>query len=366
MARMGYNNWTIIDNDIILPHNFARHALPGIFIGESKSKSMASVVNHLLNDNDAAKGYPVDISKDNTVEDEYTLALEAIKNSEIIIDSTASIAFSRYLASNIDFNARRISIFLNPAGTALVILAENANRSIKLDSIEMQYYRYLINTPALENHLETPETHRYASSCSDISSKIEQNSIAIQAAICSNTLGKLMDDNNPKLLIWDTSLDDYSLKHYNVEVTNTVTQELNEWTLCFDSAFIKNIYKARHNKLPNETGGIIIGTYDMFRKIIYVVDTILSPDDSVEWPTVYIRGHRKLKKQVAHIKKVTQERLNYIGEWHSHPSGCGCSPSPDDKKAFKWQANYMENSGYPALMLIAGDNDNYAFFVAEI
>lgn len=366
MARMGYNNWTIIDNDIFLPHNLARHVLLGTFVGFQKSKSMAYVVSCLLNDNDAAKGYSVDISKQNTDEDEYSETLDALKNAEIIIDSTTSIAFSRYLASNDEFSARRISIFLNPAGTALVILAEKADRSIKLDSIEMQYYRYLINTTELETHLQMPETHRYANSCSDISSKIEHNSIAMQAAICSNTLGKLMDDNGPALLIWDVSLDDYSLKHYKVDVNDTLSEKVNEWTLCYDTAFIEKIFEARLSKLPNETGGIIIGSYDMFRKIIYLVDTILSPGDSVEWPTVYIRGHRYLTKQIKYINEVTQERLTYIGEWHSHPSGCDCSPSSNDKKALGWQSKYMEDSGYPALMLIAGDNSNYAFLVAEI
>ena len=229
----------------------------------------------------------------------------------------------------------------------------------------MQYYRYLINTPALENHLQMPETHRYANSCSDISSKIEHNSIAIQAAICSNKLGKLIDDNDPGLLIWDASLDDYSLKHYKVDVNNTLSEKVNDWTLCYDTAFIEKIYEARRSKLPNETGGIIIGSYDMFRKIVYLVDTIMSPVDSVEWPTIYIRGHRYLKKQITNTEKVTQGRLGYIGEWHSHPSGCDCSPSADDVKAFNWQAKYVESSGYPALMLIAGDN-NCAFLVAEI
>ena len=79
------------------------------------------------------------------------------------------------------------------------------------------------------------------------------------------------------------------------------------------------VYKTRVEKLPNETGGVLVGTYDMQRKIVYVVDCLLSPPDSEEWPTVYIRGSQGLKAQIEKIKKITDGQLNYVGEWHFSP-----------------------------------------------
>ena len=43
LIRAGYGEWTLIDDDFLLPHNLARHALPGVFIGHPKSRSMAEL-----------------------------------------------------------------------------------------------------------------------------------------------------------------------------------------------------------------------------------------------------------------------------------------------------------------------------------
>ena len=63
------------------------------------------------------------------------------------------------------------------------------------------------------------------------------------------------------------------------------------------SGFLDKVYAARIKKLPNETGGILVGTYDMQRKIVYVVDCLLAPPDSEEWPTGFIRGFQGLNSQ---------------------------------------------------------------------
>ena len=65
----------------------------------------------------------------------------------------------------------------------------------------------------------------------------------------------------------------------------------------------------RNAKLPNETGGVLVGSLDLERKIAYVIDTVPSPPDSEEWPTVYIRGCRGLRRQVD-LMLVSQIMLN--------------------------------------------------------
>lgn len=104
----------------------------------------------------------------------------------------------------------------------------------------------------------------------------------------------------------------------------------------------------------------------MQRKIVYVVDTILSPHDSQEWPTVYIRGCQGLKQKLDYVNNTTAGRLEYVGEWHSHPQGCGCQPSKDDFTAFCWLSDIMKADGLPPLMLIAGDSNHYAFYLDQM
>lgn len=107
-----------------------------------------------------------------------------------------------------------------------------------------------------------------------------------------------------------------------VPVHPTIEWTLGGWTLCTDDAFLTKIRSLRRSKLPNETGGVLIGSFDLERRIIYLVDTIPSPPDSKEWPTLYIRGSSGLSREVKRIGERTAGMLQYIGEWHSHPRGC--------------------------------------------
>lgn len=133
---------------------------------------------------------------------------------------------------------------------------------------------------------------------------------------------------------------------------------MNDWIIKTDKFLLNKLSKIRKDKLPNETGGILIGAYDMQRKIIYVVDVLPSPPDSVETPTSFIRGSLGLKPMIDKIKQITLENLQYIGEWHSHPPNYSSNLSNDDKKLFDTLKNNFRQDGKPPLMLIVGEQSN--------
>ena len=363
LIRAGYGEWTLIDDDFLLPHNLARHALPSVFIGCPKSRSMAELANRAIQGDSIADSIVVDVLNSETCAE----VTEAFSNADFILDASASIPVARHLVHDVDASARRISIFLNPSGTDVVMLVEDGKRLITLDSLEMQYYRYLINDPSLENHLlRPPERIRYATSCRDVSSPIPQDFVAMQAAICSRTIHQVTSDEKAFLSIWCTDVDQMNVQRHMIPVQNPISCEQNEWTLCTDDGLMNKFYEARAGKLPNETGGVLVGTYDIERKIVYVVDCLPSPLDSKEWPTFYIRGCRELKSKVRKIEKITDNQLMYIGEWHSHPPGCEVNPSQADRKLFGWLSDFMKPNGLPPLMLIVGDPGKYAFYLERI
>ena len=57
------------------------------------------------------------------------------------------------------------------------------------------------------------------------------------------------------------------------------------------------------------------------------------------------------------------QQLEYVGEWHSHPDGCGCKPSDDDFNVFSWIVGGMSPAGVPALMAIVGESDSSLWFL---
>ena len=367
LIRAGYGEWTLIDEDFLLPHNLARHALPGVFIGGAKSRWMAELANHTIDGDPIADWIVADILNSHEKPKMLEKLKEAFSNAGIILDTSASVSVARHLVHDINSLARRISIFLNSDGTDVVILAEDEKRMIPLDSLEMQYYRHLINARCLEGHLQrNHERVRYATSCRDVSATIPQDFVALQAAICSRAIHQLTSNEQASLSIWRTDEDQINVQRHSFPVRNAIKYKIGEWTLCTDEGFIDKVHEARANKLPNETGGVLVGSYDMQRKIVYVVDFLPSPPDSKEWPTLYIRGCRGLPSKIEKIQQVTENQLRYIGEWHSHPAACSVKPSYDDKQVFDWLSDLMKIDSLPPLMLIIGDPGQYTFYLEKI
>ncbi|MFF2533775.1 ThiF family adenylyltransferase [Brevibacillus sp. NPDC058079] len=363
MARMGYGSWTLVDNDFLLPHNLARHGLHSIYVGVNKAVALQQYVSTLLNDGQSIQAF----NKDIIISSEEDALKQRLDQADIILDISTSIAVARHLALDVSSNSRRLSMFMNPVGYDVVVLAEDTLRNTTLDYVEMLYYLVIIHYPEKYNHhLRGTEKIRYSNSCRDVSNTIPQDLVALQSAICSRALQQIPTEDEGSIQIWRTNPSDFSVQYSRYTLESMIKYRVNEWTICTDRRFINRIYELREGKLPKETGGVLIGSFDMQRKIVYVMDTISSPPDSREWPTLYIRGFQGLQKRLDEIRELTSGGLEYVGEWHSHPAGYGCLPSLEDRRAFSWLETHMSPEGKPALMMIAGDRREFAWYLGKI
>jgi integrative and conjugative element protein (TIGR02256 family) len=269
--------------------------------------------------------------------------------------------------TTLSFSLLSRRLLLNPSGTDVVLLVEDLERKTTLDVLEMQYYRSLIHESALTNHLQQADSRvRYARSCRDLSSSIPQDLVALHAAIMSRALRTVVSDAKARIAIWQTDSTELSTTIHRIDLSQKIEQPIGDWMMCTDQYLLDKIWQMRAEKLPNETGGVLIGSFDMQRKMVYIVDLLPSPPDSTEWPTVYIRGCKGLTQDVGEIERLTAGMLGYVGEWHSHPRYCGCSPSQDDRRAFRWLTRSMNTAGFPALMLIVGDDKQYCWYLGQM
>jgi hypothetical protein len=363
LVRAGFGQWLLIDNDILLPHNLARHALNDIWVGYPKAWGLQLTARSIISESEMAKGLMNDVLKPFPDDAEVKAAFAG---AELIMDTSASVPVARHLALDVDSAARLVSLFLSPSGRDLVMLAEPADRQIKLDFLEMQYYRHLIHNKKLATHLQTSEGMvRYANSCRDISSVVPQDLVSLHASIGSGVLKGILNDPVARICVWQADPDSFCVSRIEITPSQVFSQIVGEWTLTYDEFLADTVMQLRESKLPNETGGVLIGSRDLERRIIYITDTVPSPPDSKEWPTVYIRGCKGLGSELKRISLTTINRLEYVGEWHSHPSGHGCSPSSDDHKAFSWLSDVMAAEGLPPLMIIAADGGNFGFLVGK-
>jgi hypothetical protein len=363
MAQAGFGSWTIVDEDLLAPHNTARHALSPMWTSWSK----ATALSHELSELYPTETPPLPIVGDFIFDSAKNEKLkEAIDSSELIMDMSASIPVARHVAHNLNCDARRVSLFLNPSGSDLVMLIEDRQRTIPLDCLEMQYYREIAFNESLTKHLAPPAGRiRYARSCRDVSSTIPANLVALHAAIAAAEVRNAYRNSDPNAIVWHASVSPIEVRKTEIAIHQVNRTSVGEWTLIVSSYAVNRLAELRTQKLPSETGGVLIGGYDLSRKIVYVVDTIPSPPDSKEWPTLYIRGSKGLAKEIERITAVTDGQLEYVGEWHSHPDGSPCLPSEDDLKVFAWLTENMDDAGLPSLMGIAGEG-RVAWYLGEM
>ena len=356
-ARSGYGKWVYIDPDVLYPHNLARHCLGQTSIGYNKAEEMKFHANSLFSNGEEFVAKAIASSVFAPYAQEEITA--AIKDACLVVDCSASVAVGRYLAHELAGCTRSVSLFMNPAGTALIMLLESADRSISLDTLEMQYYRFLTKRPELHDHLEADHIVLYSSTCRSKSLVYSQDNASIFAGISSKVIKQIGNRCDAAMMVWDWK--GLSMTHYEESAEKFQEISCEGWIIRISPSLVEKLYVQRKEKLPNETGGILVGSYDFAHNICYIVDTIDSPSDSLEYPCAYIRGSNGLYEKICEIERITVGNLTYIGEWHSHPTD-STIPSNDDRKLLHAIAEYTFTQSSPGCMMIIGESHYSIFF----
>lgn len=362
MVRAGQGDWSLIDHDRLQPHNLARHALTFEDVGLNKAEALLSKCNGLFDEPIIKNAFSCSVFEART----NAQLRQSVVDAELILDFSASVPVARFLARDIPSKGRRVSVFLNPSGSDLVLLAEDVDHSMTLDQLEFQYYRAIASMAELDKHFDSPVVLRYGQTCRDISSTIPQSRVAIFAGIASEALIANAQSRGAAIQIWKHQGPNGGIAPITVTVSTTREFKGKDWTVITDEHVLIKLQVFRGAKLPNETGGVLIGSFDVERKLVYLVDVLPSPADSKEYPALYIRGVSGLKEEVARLGKRTNGMLDYIGEWHSHPNRCSLEPSRDDRKLFQWLRQYMATECLPPVMAIVGDRKRTRFFIETI
>ncbi len=350
----GFGEWTVIDDDILWPHNIARHTLTRESIGQNKAEALAETMRKVTVD-----------TKINAIGQNIFTKSDVIKNaladSNIIIDTSASPAVERHLAINQPSAARKVSFFLNPQGNSTVMLFEDVHRDIRLDLLEMQYYATLLSDEKYASHLSVPNTLAYSGTCRSITSRLSQDNIALSAALCCKALKTYSQKTEAAINIWTHSNGNVNLD--KIDISGWSEIDVNGWKVYMFKPLINTIRSQRQSNIPNETGGVLIGAFDYARKLLYLTEQIESPDDSISSPTSYIRGCSGLEERLKKIENVVKDNLYYVGEWHSHPNS-NTQMSRDDNNLLSAIVEYNRERCKPSCILIVGSS-GYSIYIDE-
>jgi integrative and conjugative element protein (TIGR02256 family) len=351
LTREGRHSWTVADGDWLRPHNLARHVLGQSQVGQFKARALAVMLS------DLSRAQATPIVCDVLRPADQTKALEeAAAGADIILDASASIAVSRRMSDWGHAKARRVSAFFNPSGDAAVLLAEDAARSIPLDALEAQYYRLVLRDDALSAHLAPPpEGFRYAGSCRAVSARIPESRVSVLSGLAAAGISAALAEERATLCTWSLQPGG-GVTAARVAPSASKRETLAGWTVLLDDDLAAEVRRRREEALPSETGGVLVGTVDMQRRVIAAVDALHPPADSSGDATTFTRGTGGLRDRLDAVARRTGGMVRYIGEWHTHPRGSEAMPSALDIEQLVALRRELRREGLPATMLISGSD----------
>lgn len=355
LIREGRFEWSIVDDDRLLPHNLARHTLGSLQNGHPKAAALSKRLNAVFafsGDQPVADTLDCNVLRPGDANDALNERLAA---ADIVIDASASVAASRCL-SDWDASARRASVFFNPSAEAVVVLVEPVDRSVTLRDLEAQYYRAVLQRPELERHLTTVgERFAYTGACREITNRVPESRVALLSALAASGLSRALDDSQGLIRIWTTGPDG-DVVVTTPQVAIAARHDLAGWEVTVDDEVRAQMVAMREGALPNETGGSVLGVIDTVARKIHVVEALPEPPDSKGSPTRFERGIAGLSEDVAAKLARVMDQIRYVGEWHSHPSAHSISPSATDVVQLVQTALTTALEDQPGLSLIVGDD----------
>lgn len=149
-----------------------------------------------------------------------------------------------------------------------------------------------------------------------------------------------------------------SIEEYEYYNLNTINSSIH-----IPISILKEIEQIIKHHYPKEFGGVFVG-YKSGEN--FIITDILMPDEYKNGKTVFIRHPGTLNQRLDKLHKTTGGKVQYLGEWHSHPDG-PTSPSRTDLKAMKdISKDKMINIDNPLLMIVEVNksffnNDLYIF-----
>ncbi|UGY17981.1 ThiF family adenylyltransferase [Bradyrhizobium septentrionale] len=348
LAREGAFEWTVVDGDALLPHNMARHALLADEIGAPKANALARQISALLNEPQSA--IVASVLTPNS--DQQTTLDAAYAAATIIIDASASVGVARHV-SDLPFAARRVCVFFNPSGTAVVLLTEDARRDVTLRDLEAQYHRLILTEPSLAEHLDLSQGGvRYSGSCRSLTNTIPATRAALLSALAAGGITENLANDGAKLTIW-TLGERGSVQVVQREGEPVYRFTVGNWQVSYDRGFLVQLAALRDLRLPNETGGAFVGIADWSRFSLHLAHAFPEPEDSVGSPTQFERGVVGLAKSIDDVARRSMHQVRYLGEWHSHPRYANARPSETDIAQLAYLGAELAADGLPGLMAIA-------------
>jgi len=358
-SRSAWGWWDYIDPDVLAPHNVVRHIGTRDQVGVPK----VAVVRHYVRSALGIDDPNVAALKERASDLESAEVQSCLLRADLLIDASTTVQVSR-IWSQADL-PRGMTTFLTPSGASCVLLAEDKARTTRGGSLEAQYYRAIIREDWGLSHLQSVGASiRSGASCRDVSSVLAYETVLLHASILAGQIRVRALGAEASIDVWDAG-GDGCVRHISIGVRRTVSRKIDDWNVMWDEGLEDQLMAAREQALPLETGGIVLGVVDFKLRTIHLVDGRPAPDDSIPTTIDFQCGKAGVQDDIDEAQRRTMGMVSWVGAWHSHPRGIKAIPSGQDQKLLSHLAQRLGTDGYPAVMLIAGE-DGVDVFLREM
>lgn len=350
-SKEAWGCWTYIDDDTLQPHNIIRHVGKDCHIGQPKAELVKNLTSWDF-DTGLVKNHAV-VAKINDANNQE--AVNALKEAELIVDVTTTLEVPRDLSRRVE-TPRMASVFVSPSGRDSVMLLEDKERSVNLGILETQYYRAVLSSEWGGSHLVGHLGDLWVGAgCRDVSSIMSYELIQLHSAILARQIRQQVRSEAAKIKIWVNDDTSGNVTAVDIAVHPGCIQQCGSWAVCWDQGLQEKLSDMRRQRLPNETGGVLLGYLDQKTRSIHLVDALPAPADSTESASEFLRGTNGLQGILDECQRRTANIVRYVGEWHSHPPDISTNPSCVDIELLAFLAEQMSAEGLPAVMGIIGD-----------
>jgi len=334
-ARSGNINIGVVDNDHLLEHNLARHALFNNNIGDNKAVAIVKEIKGF---------YKNETTNFESYNNRLHNVFDEVKGKyDALVDSTAGRDSLNFLSISAVPSTMLISkVEIADDGQIGLLYVEGKNRNPRIDDLVNLTFFEALKNPILETWRRNDANKEVTNlsvglGCSSTTVIMPDDIISYHASIFSKVLYNINDRRNidDKGILFRSILKNDGLPVVSSE--SLFVEPFEEYSCLADSGWSIRMQAGVTQKLlflcnkysPIETGGILIGIGNYKTRTIHVFDIIEEPQDSKGTCIGFTRGIKGLPKQVDEIKEKTGNVIGYIGEWHTHPMNLQCLSTTD-------------------------------------
>ena len=370
LARAGAGPSVVVDNETLLPHNMARHALhpagPDTLLLGRKAELVSGVLSSL---DQHARPVCADVKEVlDSDTDEYGLLSET---PWAIVNSTASFAVRDALTRHRG-PARVIETALFASGRIGVLTVEGPGRNPRTADLMAEFDCQREHDRRLKDLFEGGDDglsrQEIGQGCGSMTMAMSDGRVSLFTAGMAEYIRKRQRDGLPDRVgeLWICHLDDNGMG-VRWESVCVVPVDVIE-TAVSGTPWSVRVHERARTKIEEEvsrwpdveTGGVVVGRWFEGRRTFNVVDVLPAPEGSRRAPDAFELGAAGGRNVIQDYCRRTDTGLDFLGTWHSHLAGR--VPSGTDRRT---AARLADEVRHPIVSLISAPS-GFAVWVADV